>query len=72
MAQERVKRRIAAILAADAFGYSWLMKADEAGTLARQKAHRKERIDPNFAEHRGCIGKAPKGTGLTAATEKGA
>ncbi len=72
MAQERVVRRLAAILAADAVGCSRLMKADEAGTIARLKAHRKEPIDPKFAEHGGRIGKAPKGAGLTAATEKGA
>ena len=35
MAQERVERRLAAILAADMVGYSQLMEADEAGTLAQ-------------------------------------
>lgn len=39
-----MERRLAAILAADMVGYSRLMAADEAGTLARQKAHRKELI----------------------------
>ncbi len=34
MAQERVERRLAAILAADMVGYSRLMEVDEAGTLA--------------------------------------
>ena len=37
MAQERVNRKLAAILAADVVGYSRLMGADEAGTLAALK-----------------------------------
>ena len=37
---ERVERRLTAILAADVAGYSRLMGADEEGTLARLKAHR--------------------------------
>ena len=36
MAEERINRRLAAILAADVVGYSRLMRADEAGTLAAQ------------------------------------
>ncbi len=35
--------------------YSRLMEADEEGTIARQKAHRKELIDPKIAEHNGRI-----------------
>jgi adenylate cyclase len=50
---ERVERKLAAILAADVAGYSRLMGADEAGTLAQLKAHRHELIDPKIAEHRG-------------------
>ena len=42
-------RRLAAILAADVVGYSRLMGADEAGTLARLRAHRKELIEPSIA-----------------------
>ena len=34
MAEARVERRLAAILAADIAGYSRLMGADEVGTLA--------------------------------------
>ncbi len=49
MAEERVQRKLAAILAADAVGYSRLMGADEAGTLAALKAHRKELIEPKAA-----------------------
>ncbi len=53
MAEERVERRLAAILAADMVGYSRLMEADEAGTLAALKAHREDLIDPEIAEHHG-------------------
>src|SRR5437899_4933556 len=60
---ERVERRLAAILAADVVGYSRLMGADEEGTLARLKAHRRELIDPKIAEHRGRIVKTA-GDGL--------
>jgi adenylate cyclase len=42
-------------LAADVAGYSRLMGADEAGTLARLRAHRRELIDPKIAEHKGRI-----------------
>jgi len=55
LATERVERTLAAILAADVAGYSRLMGADEEGTLARLKAHRRELIDPKIAEHRGRI-----------------
>ena len=55
MAEERVKRRLAAILVADMVGYSRLMEADEHGTIARQKAHLSELIDPTIAEHHGRI-----------------
>jgi class 3 adenylate cyclase len=55
MAEERVQRRLAAILAADVAGYSRLMGADEEGTLERLKAHRRELIDPKIAEHHGRI-----------------
>jgi adenylate cyclase len=52
---ERVERRLAAILAADVVGYSRLMGQDEPGTLARLKAHRRELIDPEIAEHKGRV-----------------
>lgn len=45
-------RRLAVILAADMAGYSRLMERDEDGVLARQKAHRRELIDPEI-ENRG-------------------
>ena len=41
LASERVERRITAILAVDVAGYSRLMGADEEGTLARLRAHRR-------------------------------
>ena len=65
MASERVERRLTAILAADVAGYSRLMGADEEGTLARLKAHRRELVDPKIAEHRGRIVKTT-GDGLLA------
>ena len=50
-----MERRLAAILAADVVGYSRLMGADEAGTLAALKAHRQELIDPTIARYNGRI-----------------
>ena len=55
MAEERVERRLAGILAADMVGYSRLMEVDEAGTLAALKAHRAQLIDPEIAAHKGRI-----------------
>lgn len=51
----RVKRRLAAVLAADVAGYSRLMGMDEEGTLARLKSVRKSLVDPAIASHRGRI-----------------
>ncbi len=48
-----MERHLAAIIAADMVGYSRLMSADEAGTLARQQAHLAEVIEPGIAEYRG-------------------
>jgi adenylate cyclase len=55
MAEERVERRLTAILAADVAGYSRLMGADEEGTLAALKVLRREVADPKIKEHRGRI-----------------
>ncbi len=55
MAQPEVTRRLAAIFAIDMVGYSRLMEVDEEDTIARQKAHRTELIDPTIAEYRGRI-----------------
>jgi TolB-like protein/class 3 adenylate cyclase len=63
VAPEREERRLAAILAADMVGYSRLMEADEMGTIERQKAHRKELINPKLGEHNGRIFKT-MGDGL--------
>src|SRR5580765_2554448 len=63
MAEERVERRLAAILAADVVGYSRLMGANEEGTLAELKRHLRELVDPKITEHRGRIVKTT-GDGL--------
>jgi adenylate cyclase len=55
MAEERVQRRLAAIMAADVVGYSRLMGEDESGTLNALNLHRAELIHPTVAEHRGRI-----------------
>jgi adenylate cyclase len=53
MAEERLQRRLAAILSADMVGYSQFMGRDEAGTLARLKSLRHEIIDPTVTAHSG-------------------
>jgi class 3 adenylate cyclase/pimeloyl-ACP methyl ester carboxylesterase len=50
-----MQRRLAAVLAADVFGYSRLMGVDEIGTLRSLKSHRRELVDRGIAEHRGRI-----------------
>src|SRR5215831_8515957 len=55
MAEERVRRRLAAIMAADVVGYSRLMERDEAGTLAALKARRQQVLEPLVAKHDGRI-----------------
>src|SRR5262245_39343280 len=55
MAESRVQRRLAAIVAADVVGYSRLMGADETGTLRSLKDLRTRLIDPVIAEFRGRI-----------------
>lgn len=55
MAEGRVQRRLAAILAADVVGYSRLMRNDEEGTLARLQAVRRELLDPKAEEYGGRI-----------------
>ena len=63
MSEERVERRLAAILAADVAGYSRLMGADEEGTLDALRAIRRDLVEPKIAEHRGRIVKTT-GDGL--------
>jgi adenylate cyclase len=55
MAEDRVQRRLAAILAADVVGYSRLMEGDEAGTLARLKERHKNVLEPLVTSHQGRI-----------------
>ena len=55
MGEQRVQRRLAAILAADVAGYSRLTGVDEEGTIARLRALRRELIDPAIAAHGGRI-----------------
>ena len=52
---DRVGRRLVTILAADVVGYSWLMEADEQGTLGRLKMLHRKLVDSRIAEHRGGI-----------------
>ena len=49
MAEERIQRRLAAILAADVVGYSRLMSADEEGTFVRLKERQRTLLDPIVA-----------------------
>ncbi len=63
MAEDRVQRRLAAILVADVVGYSQLMGQDDEGTLAALTAHRTELIEPCISEHRGRVVKTT-GDGL--------
>jgi class 3 adenylate cyclase/tetratricopeptide (TPR) repeat protein len=60
-----LKRRLAAILAADVVGYSRLMGADEAGTLERLKSLRRGLVQPKIIERSGRIVKL-MGDGLLA------
>jgi adenylate cyclase len=55
MAEERAKRRLAAILAADVVGYSRLMGIDETGTLAALKARRRDVLNPLVSKLQGRI-----------------
>ncbi len=55
MAEKRVQRRLAAILAADVVGYSRLVETDEAGTVARLKTLQAELIQPMIAEDGGRV-----------------
>jgi len=61
--QDRVKRRLAAILAADVVGYSRHMELDEVGTLAALKTRRREIVSPLVAKHDGRVVKV-MGDGL--------
>ena len=55
MAEEGIQRRLVAILATDVVGYSRLIEAGEAGTVARLKTLKTELIHPRFAKDGGRI-----------------
>jgi adenylate cyclase len=55
MAASRVERRLAAIMATDIAGYSRLIEADEADTLATIKRLRSQVMDPLLAEYKGRV-----------------
>ena len=55
MAEERVQRRLAAILAADVVGYSRAIEADEEGTRVRLRSLHADLIDPRIAADGGRI-----------------
>ena len=50
-----MKRRLAAILAADVVGYSRMIRADEDGTILALRAVREELFDRKIDEHCGRI-----------------
>lgn len=60
-----MERRLAAILAADVVGYSRLIGADEAATLAALRGLLKELVEPTLTRHRGRVVKL-MGDGLLA------
>jgi adenylate cyclase len=55
VSEEGIERSLTTIMAADVVGYSRLMAADESGTLAQLKTHRKELIEPKTAEYHGRV-----------------
>src|SRR5690349_13732961 len=55
MAVAYLERRLLAIVAADVVGYSRLMEADEAGTIARLRATRAAVLEPLVAGHHGRV-----------------
>jgi adenylate cyclase len=52
---ERIERRLSAILAADVAGFSWLMGVDEEGTHAQLRAHQRALTEPKIHQHHGRI-----------------
>jgi class 3 adenylate cyclase len=54
MAEERVQRRLTAILAADVVGYSRMMGTDEASTLAWLKDCREKTLSSGSESHLRC------------------
>ncbi len=58
MREVRVRRRLAAIMAAEVVGFSRLMEANEEATLAALRQHHEDLIDPAAARHEGRIFKS--------------
>jgi adenylate cyclase len=65
MTNTREERRLTSIMAADIVGYSRLVEADEAGTLAALRGLRQTVLEPILTEHRGRLVKL-MGDGLIA------
>ena len=65
MTEQRVQRRLAAILAADVVGYSALMERDEEATYAEFERLKRELIEPSLSRHDGRLIKTT-GDGLAA------
>ncbi|MCP4329789.1 MAG: hypothetical protein GY791_15285 [Alphaproteobacteria bacterium] len=55
MSQDKIERKLAAILVADVVGYSRLMGEDETGTLHALQSHRYGLIDPTIGQYQGRI-----------------
>ena len=53
MTEQRVQRRLAAILAVDVVGYSALMERDEEATYAEFERLKRELIEPSLSRHEG-------------------
>ena len=53
MTEQRVKRRLAAILAADVVGYSALLQSAEEATYAEFERLKRELIAPSLSRHAG-------------------
>ena len=55
MAKHPIQRRLAAVFSADVVGYTRLMGADEAGTLARLNHLREQILEPIISAHHGRV-----------------
>jgi adenylate cyclase len=55
LGEERIERRLAAILCTDVVEYSRMMGADEEKALTALKSHRRELINPLIDQRRGRI-----------------
>lgn len=55
MSGERVRRQLAAIMAAEVVGFGRLMEANEEATLDALRQHRRELVEPAVARHDGRI-----------------